>query len=105
MQHLLHILEVCQAPFLDSPPVPSQYADPIVDATAVFPLLSKLLGNANYTTDTKQPKKASDSCWKESYGHPSLFLGISLSSVHVLRLPLVVSFMMMCASFISIAYK
>lgn len=76
MQHLLHILEVCQAPFLDSPPVPSQYADPIVDATAVFPLLSKLLGNANYTTDTKQPKKASDSCWKESYGHPSLFLGI-----------------------------
>ena len=73
---LLHISEVCQAPFLESPPSSSRYAAPTEDVLSLFPSLPKLIGTANYSADTKQPKRASDSCRKESYSHPSLCPGI-----------------------------
>ena len=71
---LLHILEVCRAPFLDSPPSSSLYAAPTEDAIALLPSLPKLIGAANYSADTKEPKKVSDSCLKEFYGHAPITL-------------------------------
>ena len=73
---LLHILKVCQAPFLDSPPSSNQYTAPTDDALALFPSLPKLIGTTNYSADKKQSKKVSDACRKESCGHPSLCPGI-----------------------------
>lgn len=74
---LKHILKVCQAPFKDGPPSSSLYSAIHENKIAFFPSLPKLLGPANYLADTtKHPSRASDSCRKESYGHPSLSPGI-----------------------------
>ena len=40
---LLHILEVCQAPFLESPPSSSRYAAPTEDVLSLFPSLPEEL--------------------------------------------------------------
>ena len=75
---LTHILDVCRAPYIVPLPPPSFYLSPAENDLSFSPQLPLLTGKGKYAADKllSRNKQTSDSCRKDSYGHPSLSPGI-----------------------------
>ena len=73
---VLHIIDVCHAPFSKPPPPACFYSPPTADDLSFFPKLPLRSGKGHYTADKAVKTYDNDSCRKASYGHPSLSPGI-----------------------------
>jgi hypothetical protein len=71
------MMEVVDAPFRSTEPIDaSAYPPPSQSPLAFFPGMPSLHGHATYQMNQKNRSRATDTCRKDSYGHPTLTPGL-----------------------------